>query len=106
MKLTEDQQNQLRDERQRATMAKQVMDNAVFIDTISKIRQKYISAWQSAPLSDMEGQHYIRVLLAAHDSIVSEMVETMRTGQMAELSLEPNPFRGGRGRHRTGTQED
>ena len=104
MNLTPDQQAKLKDERQRGTMAQQVLDNAVFVDTISRIRQKYIAAWQSAPLNDMEGQHYIRVLLAAHDSIVSEIVETMRTGQMAEASLTQNPFRGNR--TRKGYQED
>lgn len=102
MNLTEDEIAKLKDERYRGNQAQQVFDNPVFRDACLQIRARYIEAWQKAPLTDKDGQHYIRVLLAAHDSIVSHLEQTMKTGQMAEISLRKNPFR----KTRNGQKED
>lgn len=98
MILTEDEIAKLKDERYRANQAQMVLDNPAFRDAVNTVRQRYIDAWQKAPLQDKDGQHYIRVLLAAHDSIVSQIEQTMRSGQMAEISLNKHPFRATRNR--------
>ena len=106
MKLTDDEIIKLKNERYRADQAQQVLDNSAFRDAIATVRQRYIDAWLKAPLNDKEGQHYIRVLLAAHDSIVSQLEQTMRSGQMAEISLTKNPFRDSRSRRKGAKDEE
>lgn len=84
----------LRDERKRGELAQQVLDNIVFRDAIERLRKRYIDAWQRAPLDNKDAQHFIRVMLAAHDSVVAEIENVMKTGQMATIELsKSNPFR-------------
>ncbi len=105
MKLTEDEILKLKDERYRANQAQQVLDNPVFRDAVVKIRQRHIDTWLRVDLRDREGQQFIRVMLAAHDSIVAYLEQTMRSGQMAEISLTQNPFRESK-THRKGVKDE
>ena len=96
--LTPDEVAKLRDESRRGEIAQQVIDNAVYRDTMIRIRDKYVKAWMSLPLNDKENLHLVRLMLACHDSIAAEISTVLKTGQLAEFTLNHRPFRGKRAR--------
>lgn len=73
------------EEIRRGNMAKNVLENEVYLEAFESVRQAIISAWESAPIRDREGHHELRLMLKSLKDIEGHLKMVMETGKMAQI---------------------
>ena len=76
------------EELRRGEQARQLLQNELYQDAISQVRQAIIDKWISAPMRDIEGQHELKLMLKLLGDVTGYIQTTMETGKMAQIQLE------------------
>lgn len=74
-------------EKSRGERADALLKNDIFIEAMATIKEKIISAWESSPLRDVEGQQKLRFMLDAYKGLKSAIEEIVQTGKLASLQI-------------------
>lgn len=67
--------------------AETLLNSEAYSRARMRVRQGIHEKWAASPVSDIEGQHKLRLLLKALDDIEGNLVEEMQTGQLAREQL-------------------
>lgn len=78
----------LSEELRRGEQARQLLQNELYQDAITQVRQAIIDKWISAPMRDIEGQHELKLMLKLLGDVTGYIQTTMETGKMAQIQLE------------------
>ena len=76
------------EELRRGELARQLLQNEIYQDAVSKVREAIIDKWQQAPLRDREGHHELRLMLKLLGDLTGYIQSTMETGKMAAIQSE------------------
>ncbi len=76
------------EELRRGEQARLLLQNELYVDAVTQVRQAIIDKWQQAPLRDREGHHELKLMLKLLGELTGYIQTTMETGKMAEIQLE------------------
>lgn len=76
------------EESTRGFQARQLLENAIFQESVEKLQESIISKWRSAPVRDREGMHELKLMDKILGDIVSYIRQVAETGRMADIQLE------------------
>lgn len=76
------------DELRRGEQARQLLQNELYVDAVTQVKQAIIDKWQQAPLRDREGHHELKLMLKLLGDLTGYIQTTMETGKMAQIQLE------------------
>ena len=69
-------------EKQRTELAKNVLDNPVFQDSITKIKQELYGEFLNSPARDSEGREKIYLMSKMFDLLLVNIKSVMETGKL------------------------
>ena len=69
-------------EKQRTELAKNVLDNPVFQDSITKIKQELYGEFLNSPARDSEGREKIYLMGKMFDLLLVNIKSVMETGKL------------------------
>ena len=67
-------------ELRRGEQARQLLQNELYTDAVSAVRQAIIDKWISAPMRDLEGQHELKLMLKVLGEVDREGLRRMLSG--------------------------
>lgn len=76
------------EELRRGELARQLLQNEVYQDAVSKVKEAIIDKWQQAPMRDREGHHELKLMLKLLGDLTGYIQSTMETGKMASIQSE------------------
>lgn len=76
------------DELRRGEQARQLLQNELYQDAVTQVRQAIIDKWISAPMRDIEGQHELKLMLKLLGDLTGYVQTTLETGKMAQIQVE------------------
>ena len=76
------------EESERGNRARDLLNNAMFRETIDSLRTAIVDKWRSAPMRDIEGQHELKIMDKLLTDIEAYIKKTADTGKMADIQLE------------------
>ncbi len=72
----------------RALLAKQLVDNPIYIEAMNAVRAGIITQWENSPIRDTEGQHELRLMLKLLTDLQHNINRVIDTGKLAEIEIE------------------
>lgn len=78
----------LHDEAERGRDAKLLLENRIFTESVSKLKESIVDKWRSCPIRDREGQHELKLMDKVLTDIVGYIKQVADTGKMADIQLE------------------
>jgi hypothetical protein len=78
----------LNDELRRGEQARQLLQNELYQEAVTQVRQAIIDKWISAPLRDREGQHELKIMLKLLGDVTGYIQTAFETGKLAQIQLE------------------
>lgn len=78
----------LKDELRRGEQARLLLQNELYQEAVTQVRQAIIDKWISAPLRDREGQHELKIMLKLLGDVTGYIQTAMETGKLAQIQLE------------------
>lgn len=85
--MNDNQQNQ------RGIDATQVLENAVFKEAFSVLRQAVVEQWKDCPVRDREGQILLLQLAKLTDKFEGILIGIVETGKLAKHRIDLNNLR-------------
>lgn len=76
----------------RGEQAKNIIENRIYKESWQKVREGIITAWESAPVRDKEGQHELKLMLKCLKDVQNYMENVVMTGKMAKIQVEKGNF--------------
>ena len=76
------------DELKRGEQARQIVENEIYVQSWQQVRDGILSAWESSPIRDKEGQHELKLMLKLLTDVRRNIETVMQTGQMAKIQIE------------------
>ena len=76
------------EELRRGELARQVIENKIYAESWQSVRDGIISAWESAPIRDKEGQNELKLMLKLLTDVRRNVETVMNTGKMAKVQIE------------------
>lgn len=76
------------EELRRGEQARQVIENEIYAEAWKSVRDGIISAWESAPIRDKEGQNELKLMLKLLTDVRRNIETVMNTGKMAKIQIE------------------
>ena len=76
------------EELRRGELARQVIENEIYAEAWQSVRDGIISAWESAPIRDKEGQNELKLMLKLLTDVRRNIETVMNTGKMAAVQIE------------------
>lgn len=76
------------EELRRGEQARQLLQNELYQDAVTQVRQAIIDKWMQAPLRDREGHHELKIMLKLLGDLTGYIQTTMETGKMAQIQVE------------------
>lgn len=76
------------EELRRGEQARQLLQNELYQDAVTQVRQAIIDKWISAPMRDIEGQHELKLMLKLLGDLTGYIQTTLETGKMAQIQVE------------------
>lgn len=76
------------EELRRGELARQVIENEIYTEAWKSVREGIISAWESAPIRDKEGQNELKLMLKLLNDVRRNVETAMNTGKMAKIQIE------------------
>lgn len=76
------------EELRRGDMARQIIENPIYSEAWQSVRDAIISAWESAPIRDKEGQNELKLMLKLLTDVRRNVETVMQTGKMARIQIE------------------
>lgn len=87
-RLSDDQESQLVKERDRGHRAGRIVQDEIFVESVSAMRERFLDEWQNSPIRDAEGRERIYLMVRILDLLVQELTSVMETGQSANTTLQ------------------
>lgn len=72
----------------RAMQAKALLDNPVYIESFSTLRETLHNAWENAPVRDVEGQHELKLMLKLLGDLERNIKRIVDDGKIAQIEIE------------------
>lgn len=79
---------ELSDELRRGDMARLVLENPIYVETMQSLRDGIMQAWENAPIRDKEGQNELKLMLKLLGDLQRNIETVMQTGKMAKIQIE------------------
>ena len=76
------------EERRRSIFAREIIENPLWNETITLIRNRLMEMWQHSAWEPKKDSENVYLLDNAVNLIQSEIETTLKTGKMAEMQLE------------------
>ena len=76
----------------RGEQAKNILESAIYKESWEKVREGIITAWETSPIRDKEGQHELKLMLKCLKDVQNYMENVVITGKMAKIHLEKDSF--------------
>jgi hypothetical protein len=76
------------EERRRSIFAREIIENPLWNETITLIRNRLMEMWQHSDWEQTKERENVYQLYNAVNLIQSEIETTLKTGKMAEMQLE------------------
>lgn len=86
--LSEDEERQLIRERDRGHRAGRIVQDEIFVEAVSNMRQRFMDEWQNSPIRDSEARERIFLMVRILDRLVLDLTSVMETGQSANMTLQ------------------
>lgn len=71
----------------RGAQASRLLDDPIYLEAISQVRNGILNKWTSSPITDKDGQHELRLLLRALDEIEGYIKDVAVTGKLVSLEM-------------------
>ena len=78
----------LSEEQRRGELASHVLDNPIYQESWQSVRSGIISAWETCPIRDKEGQGELKLMLKLLTDVQRNLEAVTSTGKMAEIQIE------------------
>lgn len=75
-------------EASRGARANAVLQNDVYRDAYSAVRQAIFDKWEACPVRDAEGQHELKIMLKLLRDVDRYMTEAVNSGKIARIQME------------------
>ncbi len=72
----------------RALLAKQLVENPIYIEAMNALRDGIIAQWENCPIRDTEGQHELKLMLKLLNDLQLNISRVIDTGKLAEIEIE------------------
>ena len=72
----------------RAIQAQQLVDNPIYQEAFRTLRETMHSAWENAPVRDVEGQHELKLMLKLLGDLERNITRVIDDGKLAKLEIE------------------
>ncbi len=72
----------------RANRAAQILNNPVFSEAFDLVSKAIHDAWESAPIRDTEGQHYLKLQLKLLSDVRANLERAIADGKHAAVELD------------------
>lgn len=76
------------EELRRGEQARQLLQNELYQDAVTQVRQAIIDKWMQAPLRDREGHHELKIMLKLLGDLTGYIQTTLETGKLAQIQVE------------------
>lgn len=83
----EPQSPDLEFEIERGRQARTLLESDAYQRATLRVRQGIHEKWSMSPVADVEGQHELRLILKAMDDIEGNLIQEMKTGELASEQL-------------------
>ena len=78
----------LNDESQRGHEARSLLENPLYVECVTSLREAIITKWRATPIRDREGAHELKLM----DKLLSDIEQYFRTvaetGKIADIQIE------------------
>ena len=78
----------LHEDSQRGHEAKMLLENKLYKEAISGLRENIITSWRNAPVRDRDGMHELKLMDKLLTDIERYIKQIADTGKMADIQLE------------------
>ena len=78
----------LHTESQRGHTAKQLLENDIYKETFTLLRESIIQKWRDCPIRDKDGQHELKLMDKILSDIERHIKQVAETGKLADIQLE------------------
>lgn len=85
--MNNEQEMQMLRETERGTKAAAVLKNPIYLEAVVKVEQMIVEQWKNAPIRDVEGQTYLRLMLKALRDVTGHIKSVAETGRLAEQQM-------------------
>lgn len=72
---------------ERASHARQLLDNALFVESFDAVRRKIMDEWLAAPARDAEGREQLWLMVKLLDRVRDHIKGVAETGKVATIRL-------------------
>ncbi len=72
--------------------AKLILDNPLYKEAVSKVREGLINAMQQSPLGDEKTHNRLVIGLQLLSQIEKQLSDVMMTGKLASMQVQETPF--------------
>jgi hypothetical protein len=76
----------------RGEQAHNILENVIYKESWEKVRESIITAWETSPIRDKEGQHELKLMLKCLKDVQNYMENVVTTGKMAKIQVEKGNF--------------
>ena len=73
--------------------AAQILENPVYIDAISKVRENIVSSMTASPLGDEKTHNRLVIALQLLNQINKQLTDVMQTGKLAAIQTDRPKFK-------------
>lgn len=75
-------------EAERGRQAELLLDNPIYQESITTVRNVIVSSWENSPIRDKEGQHELKLMLKLLNDLTQNIKLVAETGKLAKLQIE------------------
>jgi hypothetical protein len=68
--------------------AQQFLNNPVYIEAVRALRSTIHTAWENAPIRDVEGQHELKLMLKLLNDLEANIKRVVNDGKIAQIEIE------------------
>ena len=72
----------------RAMQAKALLDNPIYQESFSVLRETLHNAWENAPIRDTEGHHELKLMLKLLGDLERNIKRIVDDGKLAHIDIE------------------
>lgn len=79
---------ELEQEVSRGNLAKAVLDNPIYQEAFSQLREQILQEWVDSPIRDQEGREKLWTSLKLLEKTKANLEQVMETGKLARLQIQ------------------
>ena len=81
------------EEVKRGEQASQILDNPIYVEAISKVRESLIASMANSPLGDEKTHNRLVIALQLLNQINKQLTDVMQTGKLAAIQTDKPRFK-------------